>query len=157
MDDSLPEFCLALKAARERKGITLDEIANATKIPVSMFEALERSDLRFWPKGLFGRSFFRAYVGMIGVKTDEACAEFVRLFSGAQPTELPPLIDPTEQTAPPPATKARSLMDSLARFFASSTSTSTEAEPQKSEEPRAWTTDARRVGEPRMRVRIKFK
>jgi transcriptional regulator with XRE-family HTH domain len=87
---SRQEFCLALKAARERNGITLAAIANATKIPASMFAALERNDLRRWPKGLFRRSFFRDYVRMIGVPVPEACAEFLRLFpdhEGAQPAK----------------------------------------------------------------------
>ena len=76
---SRQEFCLALKAARERKGITLDQIASATKIPAYLFASLERSDLRRWPKGLFRRSFFRDYARTIGVP-DDLCAEFVRLF-----------------------------------------------------------------------------
>ena len=59
------EFCLALKTARERKGITLTEIAHATKISAYLFASLERNDLRRWPKGLFRRSFFRDYVRMI--------------------------------------------------------------------------------------------
>ena len=45
-----------------------------------MFAALERSDLRRWPNGLFRRSFFRDYVRMIGLPVAEACDEFVRLF-----------------------------------------------------------------------------
>ena len=85
ISESLPaysrqEFCLSLKAARESRGITLAAIADATKVPAYMFAALERNDLRRWPKGLFRRSFFRAYVRMIGVPVAEACAEFVRLF-----------------------------------------------------------------------------
>ena len=78
--DSRQEFCLALKAARERKGITLGEIAETTKIPASLFAALERSDLRRWPKGLFRRSFFRDYARTIGLATAEVCEEFARLF-----------------------------------------------------------------------------
>lgn len=78
--DSRQDFCLALKAARERKGISLDEIEKATKIPAYMFAALERCDLRRWPTGLFRRSFFRDYVKMIGVPVTEACAAFVQLF-----------------------------------------------------------------------------
>ena len=74
------KFCLALKAARERKGTTLAEIAASTKIAVVHLAALERGDLRHWPKGLFRRSFFRDYARMIGVPVAEACAEFVRLF-----------------------------------------------------------------------------
>lgn len=83
--ESLPthssqDFCLALKAARERKGVALSQIADATKVPAFMFAALERNDLRRWPKGLFRRSFFRGYAGMIGVPVPEACAAFARLF-----------------------------------------------------------------------------
>ena len=87
---SRQEFCLALKAARERKGITLAQIADTTKIPASLFAALERHDLRRWPKGLFRRSFFRDYVRVIGLPVAETCAEFVRLFpddENAQTTE----------------------------------------------------------------------
>lgn len=86
--DSRQEFCLALKAARERKGITLAEIADTTKIPASLFAALERHDLRRWPKGLFRRSFFRDYVRMIGLPVAEACEEFVRLFPEGEGGEL---------------------------------------------------------------------
>jgi transcriptional regulator with XRE-family HTH domain len=78
--DSRQEFCLALKAARERKGITLAQIAASTKIPAYMFAALERNDLRRWPKGLFRRSFFKDYVRAIGLPVAETCEEFVRLF-----------------------------------------------------------------------------
>ncbi len=74
------EFCLALKAARESKGITLESIADTTKIPSTVFAALERNDLRRWPKGLFRRSFFRDYVTAIGLPVAESCAEFARLF-----------------------------------------------------------------------------
>ena len=78
--ESRQEFCRALKAARERKGITLSEIAAATKIPASAFAALEHGDLRRWPKGLFRRSFFRDYARTIGLPVAEWCDEFVRLF-----------------------------------------------------------------------------
>jgi hypothetical protein len=77
---SREEFCLALKAARERTGITLAEIASATKIPASLLDSLERCDLRHWPKGIFRRSFFRDYARAIGLSVADTCAEFVRLF-----------------------------------------------------------------------------
>ena len=77
---SREEFCHALKAARESTGITLADIASATKIPASLLDALERCDLRHWPKGIFRRSFFRDYARTIGLSVAETCAEFVRLF-----------------------------------------------------------------------------
>jgi len=86
--NSRQEFCLALKAARERQGVTLNQIAAATKVPASLFAALERNDLRHWPHGLFRRSFFRDYAGMIGVPVTEACAQFVRLFVDDEKAEV---------------------------------------------------------------------
>jgi transcriptional regulator with XRE-family HTH domain len=77
---SRQEFCRALKAARERRGITLAEIAEATKVCPSHFAALERNDLRLWPKGLFRRAFFRGYAGMVGLPVAETLDEFIRLF-----------------------------------------------------------------------------
>ena len=85
-------FCLALKAARERRGISLARIAEATKVCPSHFAALERGDVRRWPKGLFRRAFFRGYVGMIGLPVAETMDEFARLFpddTAAAPTAKP--------------------------------------------------------------------
>ena len=81
---SRQEFCLALKAARERSGISLAEITKTTNIPSSLFAGLERNDLRHWPGGLFRRSFFRDYARAIGLPVAETCAEFVRLFPDEQ-------------------------------------------------------------------------
>ena len=50
-----------LRAERESRGIALADVADATKIAPSLLEALERDDLARWPKGMYRRSFFRAY------------------------------------------------------------------------------------------------
>lgn len=74
------DFCLALKAARERRGLTIAQIAESTKVCPSHFEALERGDLRLWPKGLYRRTFFRGYVKMIGLPLVDTVEEFLALF-----------------------------------------------------------------------------
>ncbi|HET9705354.1 MAG TPA: helix-turn-helix domain-containing protein [Vicinamibacterales bacterium] len=80
-DDSVRlAFCRRLKATRERSGVSLRDIAESTKICPSHLGALERGDLRYWPKGFFRRAFFRGYVGMIGLPVDETVEEFVQLF-----------------------------------------------------------------------------
>jgi transcriptional regulator with XRE-family HTH domain len=91
MSDAQHAFCAALKAARERKGITLAEIASSTKLSSSLFAALERSDLRRWPAGVFRRAYVRDYLRAIGMPVEETFEEFVRLFPddeypGGQPT-----------------------------------------------------------------------
>jgi hypothetical protein len=161
--DSCQDFCLALKAARERKGITLAEIAETTKIPSSVFAALERCDLRCWPKGLFRRSFFRDYVGMIGLPVAEAVEAFVRLFPDGEPAivskvaeEVPRRSSVLDALTIPPAiaTAWRFIADAMSQGFGNSAGSALESTEEL--EPRAWVTDARRVGpRPRIRVRIK--
>ena len=167
--NSRQEFCLALKAARERKGITLDEIADATKIPASVFAALERNDLRRWPQGFFRRSFFHNYVRMIGVPVAEACADFGRLFLDDAGTEVTPstgaatearrrsILDALRQGPAAIAAAWRHGADAISHVFGGADG----GTPEPVEEPatRTWVTDARRVGpapSPRFRVRIKL-
>lgn len=109
------EFCLALKAAREQKKITLNEIAEATKVPSYLFAALERCDLKRWPSGLFRRSFFRGYVAMIGVAVDDACDEFARLFPDREETIAE--IAVVAPARPRPMTLRVKLPRWLARFY----------------------------------------
>jgi hypothetical protein len=107
---SREEFCLALKAARESTGITLADIASATKIPASLLDALERCDLRHWPKGIFRRSFFRDYAREIGLSVAETCAEFVRLFPD---DERAPVTEPAAAPVEPDqASDVRLVLDS---------------------------------------------
>jgi transcriptional regulator with XRE-family HTH domain len=68
-----------LRHARERAGLTLESIAASTKISRSLLEALERNDLTRWPRGIYRRSFFRAYAAAIGLQTEPWLAEFLSL------------------------------------------------------------------------------
>lgn len=88
--DARLEFCRQLKEIRERSGITLDAISSATKIPVFLFAALERGDLRQWPSGVFRRAYFRDYARMIGAPIAEACDAFSRLFPERDAMPPPP-------------------------------------------------------------------
>lgn len=99
-NDSRQEFCRALKAARERKGISLDAISEATKVASSYFIALERGDISRWPTGIFRRSFFRDYVRAIGLPMGETCDAFVRVF----PDDEHGLLVKSESKAEPAAT-----------------------------------------------------
>ena len=86
-----------LKAERERRALTLEQVSASTKIPVTLLEALERDDLSRWPKGLYRRAFFRSYVAAVGLPSEPLLLEFGGLFpndtSLDQPTSnaLPPI------------------------------------------------------------------
>jgi cytoskeletal protein RodZ len=70
-------FGSKLKAARERRGITLRQIANATKISPSALEALERNDFSRLPGGIFSRAFVRSYALEVGLDPDATIQEFI--------------------------------------------------------------------------------
>ncbi len=73
-------FVMRLRRRRERHGITLDDVATATRVKREMFEQFERGDLAGWPSGLYARAWMRGYARAIGADEDEAVEEFCRLF-----------------------------------------------------------------------------
>ena len=73
------DFGAKLRQARERKGISLRQIASATKIPVATLDALERNDVSRLPGGIFTRGFVRSYAAEIGLDPQETIEEFSRL------------------------------------------------------------------------------
>ncbi|HEY3381357.1 MAG TPA: helix-turn-helix transcriptional regulator [Vicinamibacterales bacterium] len=73
-------FGLELRRTRERRGLTLNEIAEKTKVKTSLFAGLEQNDLSRWPAGIFRRGFVRSYAEAIGLDPEEVVSRFVRLF-----------------------------------------------------------------------------
>lgn len=69
-----------MKDVRERRGITLAEIAERSKVSEGLYAALERGDVSRWPMGIYRRSFFRAYALALGVPVEAALSEFLLLF-----------------------------------------------------------------------------
>ncbi|MGH8733975.1 MAG: helix-turn-helix domain-containing protein, partial [Burkholderiales bacterium] len=53
LEDRRAAFCARLKSSRERKGVSLEEIAASTKISRSLLKGLEENDLSRWPQGLY--------------------------------------------------------------------------------------------------------
>jgi len=90
MNAERADFGARLRDAREARGLSLRQIAAATKISVMALEALERNDRTRLPGGLFSRAFVRAYAGEVGLDPDQAVREFLERF----PDDL--------ETAPPP-------------------------------------------------------
>src|ERR1700716_3241825 len=73
-------FGQMLRDARERRGVSLRQIANATKISVGVLEALERNDIARLPGGIFGRAFVRSYAIEVGLDPEATIQEFVAQF-----------------------------------------------------------------------------
>jgi cytoskeletal protein RodZ len=69
-----------LRDARERRGVSLRQIANSTKISVGVLEALERNDISKLPGGIFGRAFVRSYAIEVGLDPEATIREFIAQF-----------------------------------------------------------------------------
>jgi len=81
MTDRPPgDFGRKLREARERRGVSLRQIANATKITVSALEALERNDIVRLPGGIFSRAFVRSYAIEVGLDPEATIQEFMAQF-----------------------------------------------------------------------------
>jgi hypothetical protein len=66
---------------REGRGISLKQIAAATKVDVELWSAMERNDFSRWPSGIFARAFVREYARLIAADPEETVNEFCRSFS----------------------------------------------------------------------------
>ena len=79
-DRAAGDFGSKLRAARERRGISLRHIANATKISIGALEALERNDISRLPGGIFSRAFVRSYASEVGLDPEETIRDFIAQF-----------------------------------------------------------------------------
>lgn len=84
------DFGGKLRQARERRGISLRQIAASTKIAAAALEALERNDISKLPGGIFSRAFVRSYAVEVGLNPDETVKEFLDRFPEDAPAPAPP-------------------------------------------------------------------
>lgn len=73
-------FGTHLREAREKRGVSLRQIATSTRISLRTLEALENNEIKKLPGGIFSRAFVRSYAQEIGLDPDEAVREFVHQF-----------------------------------------------------------------------------
>jgi cytoskeleton protein RodZ len=70
-------FGAQLRKEREQRGITLDEISQATKIGTRMLHALEEDQFDQLPGGIFNKGFVRAYAHCLGIDEEQAVADYL--------------------------------------------------------------------------------
>jgi cytoskeletal protein RodZ len=87
-----------LRRARQRRGLTLEQIAQSTKIPLRHLDALEKDDLASLPGGMYRRAHVRAYADAVGLDRTVALSSLDR----ATEEGAPPAVTPVEAPAPPP-------------------------------------------------------
>src|SRR6478736_5477624 len=66
-----------LRREREMRGISLDSIAESSKIGTRLLRALEDEQFELLPGGIFNKGFVRAYAKYLGLNEDEAVADYL--------------------------------------------------------------------------------
>jgi cytoskeletal protein RodZ len=74
-----------LRLAREHKGLSLRQVAEATKLSVRAIESLEKDRVCDLPEGIYRRSIVRAVAREVGLDPDQLLNEF----AAAHPDDLP--------------------------------------------------------------------
>lgn len=116
----MTELGLALKEEREKRDISLEEIASTTKIVPRYLEALENDRFDIMPGGFFIKGIIRTYARAIGLDPDEVLARYraAGVFGESESkrhSSLKPSAAPTAPAAPVlPAPAAEPLLPSEA-------------------------------------------
>jgi cytoskeleton protein RodZ len=82
-DVCVGSFGERLQSEREMRGVTLEEISEATKIGTRSLRALEHQDFDQLPGGIFNKGFVRAYARYLGLDEDQAVADYQTALSEA--------------------------------------------------------------------------
>ncbi len=77
-----------LKRERELRGVTLEEIAKATKIGTRALQALEDEHFDQLPGGIFNKGFVRAYAKFLGLDEEQMVSDFMAAQGDQQKTDL---------------------------------------------------------------------
>ncbi len=75
-----------LREQRQRKGLSVDEVARATRVASRYLEALETDHLSSLLAPVFTRGFIRAYCQVVSVSSEEALALYDRAIGAAART-----------------------------------------------------------------------
>jgi len=89
-------FGARLKRERELRGISLSEIARASKIGSRMLQAIEEEDFELLPGGVFNRGFIRSYARCVGLNEDDVINDYLESIreEGAESVDQPAISVP---------------------------------------------------------------
>ena len=98
-----------LQAAREERGLTLDQVAGATHIRLRYLQAMEAGDFEALPSRLQVKGFLRSYASYLGLN-EKDLLEMLEPEISSTPRAATPKPAPELQISEPPA------QDSSSRF-----------------------------------------
>jgi transcriptional regulator with XRE-family HTH domain len=82
------DFGASLRIAREGRGLTLQQIAEATKISRGVLQAVEQNDIARLPGSVYNRSFVRTYAREVGLDPAATVDAFLDAFPEQRPDEI---------------------------------------------------------------------
>ena len=68
-----------LQGQRLMRGLSLDDVAQKTKIPPTLIGALESGQSERFPERIFVLNYIRSYATVVGLPPDEALTRFVTI------------------------------------------------------------------------------
>jgi cytoskeletal protein RodZ len=74
-------FSQDLRSERERRGVTLEQIVQSTKVRRPLLAALEAGDVSKLPSGIYARGMLRGYAKAVGLPAEPLLAQFSQLCS----------------------------------------------------------------------------
>jgi cytoskeletal protein RodZ len=78
------QFGDKFRKEREKKGISLDDVSQVTKIGSRMLQAIEEEHFDQLPGGVFNKGFIRAYAKHLGLNDEEAVNSYLACLRQAQ-------------------------------------------------------------------------
>ena len=79
-----------LQSARERRGLSVDQLAQRTKISVRVLRAIESNAFDLVPQGIFMRGYLRAYAREVGLDPNVTVEQYLAQFDTADAAEPSP-------------------------------------------------------------------
>ena len=82
------ELIERLRRAREKAGLSIEELSARTKIQINLLEAIETGNFERVPGGLFVRGFLRAYAREVGLEPEGVVTQYLEEYEVTPPAAV---------------------------------------------------------------------
>ena len=79
----MSQFGVEIRKERERRGITLDTIAEVTKVSIRYLTSLEEEHFDCLPGGVLNKGIVRSYASAVGLDQDHWTSRFMEAYRGS--------------------------------------------------------------------------